>query len=49
VGDILLLKDEDYVPSDCVLLQASSHENGQAFTMTDALDGERNFKSKLAL
>eukprot|EP00354_Favella_ehrenbergii_P007119 CAMPEP_0170458402 /NCGR_PEP_ID=MMETSP0123-20130129/5379_1 /TAXON_ID=182087 /ORGANISM="Favella ehrenbergii, Strain Fehren 1" /LENGTH=219 /DNA_ID=CAMNT_0010722529 /DNA_START=263 /DNA_END=922 /DNA_ORIENTATION=+ len=48
VGDILRLDDDDYVPADCVLLQASQ-ENGQAFTMTDALDGERNFKSKLVL
>ena len=48
VGDILKLKDDDYVPADCVILQVSQ-ENGQCFTQTDALDGERNFKSKLAL
>ena len=48
VGDIIQLKDDDYVPADCVLLQAQ-YENGQTFTQTDALDGERNFKSKLPL
>ena len=42
------LKDDDYVPADIVLLQ-SQKQNGQAFIMTDALDGERNFKSKLVL
>lgn len=36
------------MPADCVLLKVSQ-ENGQCFTQTDALDGERNFKSKLAL
>ena len=48
VGDILQLTDNDYVPADVVILQASQ-QNGQAFTQTDALDGERNFKSKLAM
>lgn len=36
------------MPADCVILQASS-TNGQAFTQTDAIDGERNFKSKTPL
>ena len=47
VGDILLLKDDDYVPADCCMLQASNRGTGQAFIMTDALDGERNFKPKI--
>ena len=48
MGDLLRLKDDDYVPADCVLLY-SQKANGQAFIMTDALDGERNFKSILVL
>lgn len=48
VGDIIQLKDNDYVPADCILLKVSN-QKGQCFTQTDALDGERNFKSKLAL
>lgn len=48
VGDMIKLKDDDYVPADCIILQAA-HANGQSFTQTDALDGERNFKSKLPL
>ena len=48
VGDIIQLKDDDYVPADCIILR-SQQKNGQAFIQTDALDGERNFKSKFAL
>ena len=48
VGDILRIKDDGYVPADCIILKAKQ-ENGQGFIQTDALDGERNFKSKMAL
>lgn len=47
VGDIVSLKDDDYVPADCILLKATQ-ANGQSFIQTDALDGERNFKTKYA-
>ena len=47
VGDILLLKDDDYVPADCCILRACNEGSGKAFIMTDALDGERNFKPKI--
>jgi P-type E1-E2 ATPase len=45
VGDILNLEDGETIPADCILL-ASHHLNGDAFQMTAALDGERNFKPK---
>ena len=35
------------MPADCVLLH-SEQSSGQCFTLTDALDGERNLKRKLA-
>ena len=35
------------VPADCVILQ-STRANGEAFVQTDALDGERNLKVKMA-
>ena len=47
VGQLVQLKDDDYVPADCILLQ-TQQETGQCFTQTDALDGERNFKTKFA-
>ena len=31
------------------MILKASQDNGQGFIQTDALDGERNFKSKLAL
>ena len=48
VGDILKLSDGAFIPADCVVLK-THQENGECFIQTDALDGERNFKSKLAL
>ena len=50
VGDILHLPDGSYVPADCILLrQGSKEDSGQAFTQTDALDGERVLRSKMAI
>ena len=48
VGDIITVKDNDYVPADCVLLKAGK-ANGQVLIMTDALDGESDLKSKYVL
>ena len=48
VGDIITIKDNEYVPADCILLKAGK-ANGQVLIMTDALDGESDLKSKHAL
>ena len=60
VGDILSLKEGENIPGDAIVLQVRSksdstvtptqtHDNGECFVQTDALDGERNLKAKLAL
>ncbi|KAI9907887.1 hypothetical protein PsorP6_003859 [Peronosclerospora sorghi] len=43
VGDILLLKHGDQVPSDCILL-ATSRSDGRCYVETANLDGETNLK-----
>ncbi len=48
VGDIVLIKDEEEIPADIVLLKTSS-ENQLAFIETANLDGEKNLKPKYAL
>ncbi|OQN97524.1 hypothetical protein B0A48_16677 [Cryoendolithus antarcticus] len=48
VGDIVMLKRDDAVPADLVLLHASGEE-GVAYIETMALDGETNLKAKQAL
>jgi phospholipid-translocating ATPase len=48
VGDFLLLRNGDKVPSDCVLL-ASSDETGICFVETKDLDGETNLKARQAM
>lgn len=48
VGDLILIDDDGFVPADCVLLK-SSMSTGEAFIMTGQLDGERNFKPKMAI
>mmetsp|Transcript_42587 Transcript_42587/g.97679 ORF Transcript_42587/g.97679 Transcript_42587/m.97679 type:complete len:1123 (+) Transcript_42587:130-3498(+) len=47
VGDILVVKKDEYIPADLVLL-TSSDESGQVFIETANLDGETNLKTKQA-
>lgn len=43
VGDILVIKENEWIPADMLLLAAAGNE---AFVETMALDGETNFKTK---
>lgn len=48
VGDIVLLKEDDQIPADIVVL-ASSDSEGVCFVETKNLDGETNLKPRKAL
>lgn len=48
VGDVVLLRENDQVPADLVLLN-SSDPDGNAFVETKNLDGETNLKVKKCL
>lgn len=48
VGDILIIKDGQQLPADCVVLTAQG-ANFDLFINTAALDGERNLKPKQAI
>lgn len=48
VGDLIIIDDDGFVPADCCLI-ASAQTTGEAFIMTGQLDGERNFKPKMAV
>jgi len=48
VGDIVLVREQDEIPADMVIL-ASAEEGGRAFVETSNLDGETNLKRKQAL
>lgn len=48
VGDIVLLRDNDQVPADIVVL-STSEEDGVCFVETKNLDGETNLKPRRAL
>jgi phospholipid-translocating ATPase len=48
VGDIIRVKQNDWIPADIVLLSSEGHE-GQTYIETMALDGETNMKTKSPL
>lgn len=48
VGDVLLLHEDDPIPTDMAVL-ATSDPEGQAFVETQNLDGETNLKPRQAL
>lgn len=47
VGDLVRLHKDRRIPADMVLLQLSDH-NGEAFIKTDQLDGETDWKLRVA-
>jgi len=48
VGDLILIDDDSFVPADCLLVKTAL-QTSEAFILTSQLDGERNFKPKLAI
>ena len=48
VGDILLIRQNQRIPADLVLLYATE-KNGQVFIRTDQLDGETDWKMRKAI
>lgn len=48
VGDIVRIKQDEWVPADIILLSSEGYE-GQTYIETMALDGETNMKSKSPL
>ncbi|CAO3632171.1 unnamed protein product [Cunninghamella echinulata] len=49
VGDILLLRNGESCPADCILLSSSDEENGICFVESKDLDGETNLKPRNAV
>ena len=45
VGDLILVKKEQRVPADMVLIY-SYDKDGQAFVKTDQIDGETDWKAR---
>ncbi|KAJ3062047.1 putative aminophospholipid-translocase, partial [Podochytrium sp. JEL0797] len=48
VGDLVVVQKDQRVPADCVLLR-TSEENGACFIRTDQLDGETDWKMRIAV
>jgi P-type E1-E2 ATPase len=48
IGDIIKVKEGEYMPADVILLR-SSLTTGECFVTTATLDGERALKAKLAM
>ena len=47
VGEVILLVENEQIPSDMILIDSSLNE-GMAFVETSSLDGEKNLKPKIA-
>ena len=47
VGDILLLREDQEVPCDVIVL-STSHQSGQCYVMTANLDGETSLKTRFS-
>ncbi|KAJ3238859.1 putative aminophospholipid-translocase [Chytriomyces hyalinus] len=48
VGDLLVLRKDQRVPADCILIR-TSEEGGACFIRTDQLDGETDWKMRIAV
>lgn len=48
VGDLVLIEKNQRVPADCVLLR-TTESTGTCFIRTDQLDGETDWKSRVAV
>lgn len=48
VGDIILIEKDQRVPADCILLK-TTETTGSCFIRTDQLDGETDWKLRIAL
>ncbi|KAI8888423.1 phospholipid-translocating P-type ATPase [Backusella circina FSU 941] len=48
VGDVIILEKDQRVPADMVLLR-TTEENGSCFIRTDQLDGETDWKLRIAI
>ena len=46
VGDVLMVKRDEFFPADLILLASSHYKKGQCFIETKNLDGETNLKTK---
>ncbi len=44
-GDIMLIKENEHIPADIIVLMSSA-DNGEAFFQTATLDEEKAFKHK---
>ncbi|KAI8060100.1 hypothetical protein BC940DRAFT_246971 [Gongronella butleri] len=49
VGDLLLLRNGESCPADCILLASADSEHGICFVETKDLDGETNLKPRTAV
>ena len=46
VGDLIMVKRDEYFPADMLLIASSHYKKGQCFIETKNLDGETNLKTK---
>ncbi|KAJ3130567.1 putative aminophospholipid-translocase [Physocladia obscura] len=48
VGDLIVIEKDQRIPADCILLR-TSEESGTCFIRTDQLDGETDWKMRIAV